>query len=105
MKTASVNSQWQASSGNRIGLWLAVLALWLAVVGSAIAVVIKTHEARKLNNQLASLRAESAQLQVQHGQFQLERSTWAAYSRIETLAADELNMVPPDTEQIVVVAQ
>jgi len=33
----------------------------------------------------------------------LEKSSWAAYSRVETIARDKLGMHPPLTEQTVLV--
>lgn len=88
--------------------WLVSMAaclLWLAVVCSALAVVYTTHKARQLTNQLATAQAQSADLQVVRGQYLLERSALGAYSRVETMATDELHMQPPAAEAIVVVEQ
>ena len=85
------------------GLWLVCAVLWLAVVSSALAVVHSTHKARVFTNKLAQAEAESAQLQVQRGQYLLERSAWGAYSRVESLAADQLSMMLPQARDIVVV--
>ncbi len=86
-------------------LWLVSVVLWLTVLVSALAVVYSTHQARLLTNQLAAAEAESARLQVQRGQYLLERSAWGAYSRVETLAAEQLHMTLPQAEHIVVVEQ
>ncbi len=88
--------------------WLVSMAmclLWLTVVCSALAVVYSTHKARQLTNQLATAQAESADLQVVRGQYLLERSALGAYSRVETMATDELHMQPPAAEAIIVVEQ
>jgi cell division protein FtsL len=42
-------------------------------------------------------------LQVQWGQYLLERSTWAAYSRVEQVAVSELNMKAPVSTEIVMI--
>lgn len=84
---------------------LLVLAVaWVAVAGSALGVVASTQDVRKQVNILETLRREAAQLQVEWGRYLLEQSTWAAYSRVETIAAQKLDMVPATTEQIVMVS-
>lgn len=83
---------------------LMTVVLWLLVVGSALGVVASTHEVRKQVNGLEVLRREAAQLQVEWGQYLLEQSTWAAYSRVEAIAAQKLEMIPATAEQIVMVS-
>jgi cell division protein FtsL len=77
--------------------------LWLAVLVSALAVVSSTQQVRRDVNQLEMLRREASHLQVEWGQYLLEESTWAAYSRIEGIANQELNMIAPTTEHVVMV--
>lgn len=91
------------SSSVTPGALLLMVALWLAAVTSALGVVASTHEVRKQVNTLETLRREAAQLQVVWGQYLLEQSTWAAYSRVETIAAQKLDMIPATTDQIVMV--
>lgn len=79
--------------------------LWLAVVFSSLGVVSSTHEGRLRLNQLEILRREAAQLQVEWGQYLLEQSTWAAYSRIEQIAINKLQMQVPETQHIIMVDQ
>ncbi|GAA6166263.1 cell division protein FtsL [Sessilibacter corallicola] len=88
-----------------IALGFAVVALWIAAVISALAVVYTTHNVRVSTNSLAQAKAESSELQLQWGQYLLERSTWASYSRIEKIAAGELEMALPEPEEIIVVQQ
>jgi cell division protein FtsL len=83
---------------------LVTVVLWLLVVGSALGVVASTHEVRKQVNGLEVLRREAAQLQVEWGQYLLEQSTWAAYGRVEAIAAQQLEMIPATAEQIVMVS-
>lgn len=82
---------------------LLVVFLWLLVLGSALGVVASTHEVRKQVNGLEVLRREAAHLQVEWGKYLLEQSTWAAYSRVEAIAAQKLHMIPATAEQIVMV--
>ncbi len=80
---------------------LGVAVLWLGAVVSALAVVFVTHQSRVAIDQLETLRHEAADLHVASGQFLLERSTLAAYSRIETIALNELGMTVPTIEQVI----
>lgn len=92
----------QAQPSTTQWLWPLVV-LWLLVLASALAVVASTHEVRQKVDQLETLRREAVELEVVWGQYLLEQSTWAAYSRVERLAVEELNMKVPETEQIVMV--
>lgn len=91
-----------AVEGNNRVWWLTGL-LWLLVIASALAVVRSTHEAREQLNRLEVLRREATQLHVRWGQYLLEQSAWSAYGRIEKEAAEKLNMVFPQGEQLIMV--
>jgi len=54
---------------------------------------------------LESMRRQAAELQVEWGQYLLEQSAWAAYSRIERLALQDLDMIIPDSGKIVMVEE
>ncbi len=84
---------------------LLVVVLWLSSVGSAMGVVYSTYESRKATQQLEELRREAAGLQVVSGQLLLERSSWSAYSRVEKVALEELNMMIPAVEKTVLVVK
>ena len=84
-------------------LLFVTVALWVLVAASALLVVKTTHNARLSYFQLESLRREAAELEVQRGQYLLEQSTWAAYSRVEKLAQQKLNMLVPEPAEIVMV--
>lgn len=105
MASKAASQTYTAQKEPQVAQVLGVCLLWLAVVGSALAVVYSTHQSRQLTNQLAKAQAESAQLQEVWGQYLLERSAWGAYSRVESLAVDKLNMQPPAAEAIIVVEQ
>jgi cell division protein FtsL len=84
-------------------LLLAIAVLWLGVIATALAVVASTQVVRRDVNELETLRREAGQLQVQWGQYLLEQSTWAAYSRVETVAVSELNMMAPTPEDVMMI--
>jgi len=82
----------------RSGLWN-VLLLALVVLG-ALSVVSSQHKARKLFIAIQQEKEHSRQMEVEWGQLQLEQSTWAAPSRVETIAAQQLQMQLPKKEQV-----
>ena len=64
----------------------------------ALALVTSQHKARKLFVELQKEQDQARQLEVEYGQLQLEQSTWAMHSRVEKIAANNLQMrVPPAT--------
>lgn len=85
------------------GLLVLTAVLWVLVVVSALLVVGVTQDVRLRTGQLEVLRREAAELDVQWGQYLLEQSTWASYSRVEKIAREELDMVEPGPEQIILV--
>jgi len=93
----------EPTGSQRSGVTLAVAALWVLVLASALAVVASTHQTRNQVDRLETLRRDAAELQVVWGQYMLEQSTWAAYSRVERLAREELDMLLPRVEDIVMV--
>jgi cell division protein FtsL len=85
------------------GMLLAIALVWLLVLISALAVVASTQQVRRQTDELEVLRKQASQLQVQWGQYLLERSTWAAYGRVESIAVSELNMKAPISDEIVMI--
>ncbi len=83
--------------------FLFIAAIWLTCVATALAVAYSTFQARKATQELELLRREFTQLQVASGQYLLEKSTWAAYSRVEKIAFDELGMKVPESEKTILV--
>lgn len=72
------------------------LVLFAVLVGCALALVTSQHHARKLFVELQAQQEIARQLETDFGRLQLEQSTWATHSRIERVAAGELQMrVPP----------
>jgi len=82
---------------------LLMLGLLLCCVVTAIGVVYSTYLSRKATQELEVLRRESTGLQVESGRYLLEKSTWAAYARIEDIATKKLKMQVPESEKTVLV--
>lgn len=68
------------------------------LVACALVVVTSQHKARKLFVELQKEQEVARQYEIEYGQLQLEQSTWAMHSRVEKIAANNLQMrVPPST--------
>jgi cell division protein FtsL len=68
------------------------------LVACALALVTSQHKARNLFVELQKQQDQARQLEVEYGQLQLEQSTWAMHSRVEKIAANNLQMrIPPAT--------
>ncbi len=82
-----------------------VVTLGLAVllIGSAIGVAVSAHQNRDLYNTLSNLQLERDAYQRQWSQLLLEQSALSAHGRIERKAVEELEMVVPGREHIVLV--
>ena len=79
------------------------LILIAALVGlvfiSSISIVYSKHRTRQLFAELQVLQKQSDDLHMQWAQLLLEQGTWAAYTRIEKLSRESLNMqIPPPGE-------
>jgi cell division protein FtsL len=84
------------------GLFCLVL-LVLTVMGSALGVIVSAFENRRYLAELEGLRAEARDMQVLWGQYLVEKSTWAAYSRVHDMAVQGLQMEAPKPDQITIV--
>src|SRR3990167_9536407 len=74
--------------------------LLAAVVICALSVVTSQHKARKLYIELQKQKELAQQMDVEWGQLQLEQSTWAALTRVEKIAMQQLQMQFPQSGQI-----
>ena len=74
--------------------------LLAAVVLCALSVVTSQHKARKLYIELQRQKEHAQQMEVEWGQLQLEQSTWAALTRVEKIAVQQLQMQFPKSGQI-----
>lgn len=83
----------------RSGGALDALLLAAAVI-CALSVVTSQHKARKLYLELQKQKEHAQQMEVEWGQLQLEQSTWAALTRVEKIAVQQLQMQFPKNGQI-----
>lgn len=95
----------QRQAHKKIAPWalLLVACLWISVIITALAIVSTTQRVRHDVNEKEMLLRQASQLQVEWGQYLLEMSTWGAYSRVEGIASQELNMLAPTSERVVMV--
>lgn len=82
-----------------------LLMLLLADIASAVGVVYARHEGRRLFVQLTRLNAERDEMNFEYGRLQLEQSTWAEPSRIETVARNQFGMVSPGAANTVLISR
>ena len=82
---------------------LMIFILWLTIGLSAIVAVYARHESRLLFSELQKQEARRDLLNIHWGRLQLEQNTWATHARIERMAREELGMVVPSPEQLLVV--
>lgn len=81
------------------------VTLAFGVVASGLWLIGTEHAARQLFVELEALNREQDRLAVDWGRLQLEQSTWATHSRIESLARERLDLAAPTEQQIVVVTE
>ena len=86
------------------GTLLVALIVAVAVLASGVMLVLAEHWSRQLFAENEALKREEERLQDDWGRLQLEQSTWATHARIEALAGEQLELVEPDEDQVVIVA-
>lgn len=79
------------------------LGLAALLIGSAIGVAVSAHQNRELYNTLSELQVQRDAYQRQWSQLLLEQSALSAHGRIEQKAVEELSMIVPGQEHIVLV--
>lgn len=79
------------------------LILIFVLIATCLGVVTSQHKARKLYIELQQLQETAKQAQIEWGQLRLEQETWGMPSRVESIAAKNLNMEVPDMKRIQVV--
>ncbi|RZU35368.1 cell division protein FtsL [Fluviicoccus keumensis] len=84
---------------------IVVAALVVGLVGSAVSVAYSVHHARLKLQDLQRLDEEKNRLDVEWGQLLLEQHAWGSYGRIGKLGAEELQMIPPPPQTVVMVQQ
>lgn len=87
--------------------WLAskktMLWLWLSVFIAALAVVYSSHKAREAFVVWQQQLSDAEQYEVEWGRLLLEKSSSAAYSKLQWVAEQRLQMQVPEGEQLVLV--
>ena len=83
---------------------LLMLLLFLAVLVSAVGVSYSAHWNRQLLNELYAELSVRDKAQAEWGRLILEQSTWTAHNRIESLAAERLQMRIPEPGEVRMVA-
>ena len=79
------------------------LLLLAVLLACALAQITSQHKARKLFSELEQEQERSRQLGVEYGQLQLEASTWAMHTRVQSIARRKLHMHVPDAKQLQIV--
>lgn len=83
---------------------LLIVLLTSAVLASALGVVYAKHQSRKLFVELQALQVAQDEINVEWGQLQLEQSTLATHSMIDSTARSKLGMAAPAPESIVIIS-
>jgi cell division protein FtsL len=81
-----------------------ILNLLVGVVFFSSLQVILIHQQNRLQFiELQTLQQQREVLMVEWNRLQLEQSTWTQPSRIETIAREQLNMISPAPDDIMVI--
>ena len=80
-------------------LWFPLLLT--LVIGSALTVVYVKHQSRMLFAELRSIQKQQDQQVIQWGRLQLQNTTLATHSNVESRARKDLKMRLPDTVELV----
>ena len=75
----------------------------VAFTGSSIGVIYAAHKTREMYRQLQSLQQIQDDLDSEYEKLLLEQGAWARYVRVDQLAREELGMIPPPPESLVVI--
>jgi cell division protein FtsL len=82
-----------------------VAVLAVSLVGSAVGVAYSVHHSRLKLQELQRLGNEKNDLDVEWGQLLLEQHAWGSYGRIGKLGAEQLQMMAPPPQAVVMVQQ
>jgi cell division protein FtsL len=76
------------------------LILFAVLIVTSLGVISAQHKARQLYFELQQQQDAAKQFDIEWGQLQLEQSTWAMHSRIESIATRYMHMEVPDSKRI-----
>lgn len=82
-----------------------VVFLWVATLVSALGVVHTTQRSRALTAELVKAQKQRDELRYEQERLLLERGAWSAYSRIERVAREQLQMRAPGAGERVIVTE
>ena len=80
------------------------IILFFTLIFSALGLVNSQHKARNLYIELERANQSAKQIEQEYGQLQLEQSTWAMHSRIESIASEKMQMQVPDAKRVQVIS-
>ena len=80
----------------------ATVVLFVLTILSALGVVSASHETRNMYRELQVLQKERDDIESEYGQLLLEQSAWANNTRVDQIAREELQMVIPKVEEIII---
>jgi cell division protein FtsL len=80
-------------------VWLTLLLTM--VLGSALTVIYVKHQSRVLFAELRSIQKQQDQQVIQWGRLQLQNTTLATHSNVESRARKDLKMRLPETVELV----
>jgi cell division protein FtsL len=80
-------------------LWFPLLLT--LVIGSALTVVYVKHQSRMLFSELRSIQKQQDRQVIQWGRLQLQNTTLATHSNVESRARKDLKMRLPETVELV----
>ncbi len=84
---------------------LLFVVVFAAFVGSSAGVIYSAHKTRQMYRELQSLQRIQDDLDSEYEKLLLEQSAWARYVRVDQLAREELGMIAPPPESLVVIHQ
>ncbi len=87
------------------GKVLSIMILLIVTFVSAISVVYVKHYNRKLFVELQQQEKQRDDMDVEWGKLQIEQNTWATHARIERIAKKKLQMITPDTSDVIYIRQ
>ncbi len=82
---------------------MVTFVLCAIAVLSAIGVVAASHDTRRMYRDIQVLQQEQDDLESEYEKLLLEQSAWSNNSRVDQVAREDLKMVPPVVQNIVVV--
>nr|VFK51675.1 MAG: cell division protein FtsL [Candidatus Kentron sp. TUN]VFK52308.1 MAG: cell division protein FtsL [Candidatus Kentron sp. TUN]VFK52734.1 MAG: cell division protein FtsL [Candidatus Kentron sp. TUN] len=83
--------------------FLLIGGLGLAVLVSSVGVVYVKHINRTLFIELQRLERERDAMEVEWGKLSLEQSTWGTHDRVERIAKEQLHLIIPPVDSVILV--